>query len=311
MAFLAGFGAYVPQRVVTNADVAQLVDADPQWIREVSGIDERRWAAPEETVVDMGVAAARECLVETQTKASELAMIIVSCGSTPRRFPGPAAQIAKALELDSTPAIDLPLASAGSLFGLALAAQVPGPTLVIATEKMSTTVLTEPRDKNTAILFGDGAGACLVRSDRGRFRVIDSLLQTDGSYAGDLQLPLAGNLQMNGRSVIMQASRKLPRVITDVLAKHAVTPADVRSFVLHQANQNLIAKVAQSAGAPLDRFYSNIHRYGNTSSASMLIAATEWSREFQLRQGEKVCFAAFGAGFHWGSLLAEATETSR
>lgn len=306
MAFLSAFGAYVPDRVVTNVQVAELVGCEAEWIRDVSGIEERRWAAEGETVVTMGAAAAQDCLSRAGLEASALDLIIVSCGSTPRRFPGPAAEIAKALGLDSTPAIDLPLASAGSLFGLAMAARMPGRTLVIGTEKMSTAVLDPTPDKNTTILFGDGAGACLVSPEAGRLRVIDSLIETDGSFTPDLQLGLNGTLQMNGRSVILQATRKVPRAILGVLSRNSVAPADVSTFVMHQANLNLLERLAKGVGVPAGRFFANIARYGNTSSASLLIAAAEWLHDTQVDAGQKICFAAFGAGFHWGAILAEA-----
>lgn len=306
MAFLAAFGAALPSRIVSNREVADLVGCDADWIREVSGIEERRWAAPEESVVSLGVDAARRCLASAGIQPSELNCLFVSSGTSPRRFPGPAAAIARELGLDSTPAIDLPLASAGGLFGLALASRLPGYTLVVAAEKMSEAVLHPQPDKNTAILFGDGAGACLVAENAGPLRIVDSLLCTDGSFTADLQLPLDGSLLMNGRTVILQATRKLPRVILDLLARNGVAPRDVAQFILHQANLNLVQRVATAVGAPLDRFYCNIARYGNTSSASVLIAAAEWFTEARLESGQRVCFAVFGAGFHWGSLLAEA-----
>lgn len=306
MAFLAAFGAALPTRIVPNREVAELVGCEPDWIREVSGIQERRWASEQETVVSLGVAAARDCLANAGIQPAELGCLFVSSGTSPRRFPGPAAAIARELGLDATPAIDLPMASAGSLFGMALASRLPGYTLVVAAEKMSEAVLHPQPDKNTSILFGDGAGACLVAEHAGPLRIVDSLLCTDGSFAGDLQLPLDGALVMNGRTVILQATRKLPRVILDLLARNGVASAEVAQFVVHQANLNLLQRVATTVGASLDRFYCNIARYGNTSSASVLIAAAEWFAEARLEPGQRVCFAVFGAGFHWGSLLAEA-----
>jgi 3-oxoacyl-[acyl-carrier-protein] synthase-3 len=166
---------------------------------------------------------------------------------------------------------------------------------------MSPVVDKDPMEKDTGILFGDGAGAVLVRPDEGRARVVDALLASDGNFANELKLDAQG-LYMNGRAVILQASRKIPRVILDLLARNQVPPGAIDAFVMHQANQNLIDKVAQTVGVPSARFFSNIARYGNTSSASMLIAAAEWDG---FRPGAKVVFAGFGAGFHWGAVLAE------
>ena len=134
--------------------------------------------------------------------------------------------------------------------------------------------------------------------------MIDSCLHSDGSFAGDLKLNLTGTLVMNGRVVIVQAFRKLSQVIDEVLAKNQRQPAEAQVFLLHQANQNLIVRVAEALKVSPDRFYSNIDRYGNTSSASMLIAAAEWSERAGFEPQKPVVFAGFGAGFHWGSVLA-------
>jgi 3-oxoacyl-[acyl-carrier-protein] synthase-3 len=218
--------------------------------------------------------------------------------------------VGKELGIAGVPCLDVPLASAGSLFGLSLASrltEVYGRILVVAAEKMSAIAKQEPLDKNIAILFGDGAGACLVANDSGPLRIIDSLLRSDGSYAEDLRLDASGRLAMNGLSVIMQASRKIPSVIQELLKKQGTAAADVAAFLMHQANQNLIDRVAKALGVPSNRFYSNIVRLGNTSSASMLIAATEYFEQNKLEPHEKIVFAGFGAGFHWGAALVEST----
>jgi 3-oxoacyl-[acyl-carrier-protein] synthase-3 len=154
-------------------------------------------------------------------------------------------------------------------------------------------------------LFGDGAGACLITPDAGSAHVVDWVLSSDGAFAEDLRLDFDAPLAMNGRSVILQASRKVPRAIADVLARNSLAAGDVEVFLMHQANQNLLTRVSQAAGVPQSRFFSNIARYGNTSSASMLIAADEWTQEHGFGLGKKAVFTAFGAGFHWGALLAE------
>ena len=180
-----------------------------------------------------------------------------------------------------------------------------GNVLVVATERMSTPALADPVNSDVAILFGDGAGACLIGPNGGALEIVDSVLHSDGTWAKDLRLELDGPVQMNGRAVIMQASRKVPGVILEVLEHNGLMPSGVRFFLLHQANQNLMDRVAKTLGVPVDRFPSNIRRYGNTSSASVLIAASEWIETADLRPGDPVCFAAFGAGFHWGALLAK------
>jgi len=307
VAAIQGFGAYLPSRVVTNAELAARLNCEAGWILDVSGIEERRYAAPEESVASMGVAAAEQCLERSGIKAAHVGMILVSSGSSERRFPGPASRIAHALGMHGVPAIDLPIASAGSLFGMALASSLSathGNILVIASEKMSPIAMREPMERGVAPLFGDGAGACLIGSEDGLVKVIDSALHSDGSFAEDLRLGFDAPLEMNGRSVILQASRKIPSAICELLERNGRPASSVKVFLMHQANQNLMDRVARALEVDAACFYSNIRRYGNTSSASMLIAASEWWQDPGPRAGDLICFAAFGAGFHWGALLA-------
>jgi 3-oxoacyl-[acyl-carrier-protein] synthase-3 len=307
VAAIRGFGAYLPSRVVTNAELAARLDCDAGWITDVSGIEERRYSNPEESVASMGLAAAEQCLDHAGVKASDVGMILVSSGSSERRFPGPASVMAHALSTDGVPAIDLPIASAGSLFGMALAASlsaIHGNILVIASEKMSAIVSRPPLERGVAPLFGDGAGACLIGPEDGPVKIIDSVLHSDGTFAEDLRLSFDSPLEMNGRSVILQASRKIPSAAAELLERNQKSAASVKVFLTHQANQNLMDRVARALDVDAARFYSNIRGYGNTSSASMLIAAAEWWSDPGPRPGDLICFAAFGAGFHWGALLA-------
>jgi 3-oxoacyl-[acyl-carrier-protein] synthase-3 len=179
---------------------------------------------------------------------------------------------------------------------------------------MSAPALSEPLERNVAILFGDGAGACLVSNSAaapetpaGNLEIVDAALHSDGTYAGDLHLEFSGSVMMNGRTVILQAARRIPAAIVEVLERQNVDRMNVRTFILHQANSNLTARVAKVLGVPLERFFSDIQSYGNTSSASLLIAASEWQEQNPLNtlnKGDWICFGVFGAGFHWGALLA-------
>ena len=307
-AFLHGFGLHLPERVVSNAELAERLGCTTEWIEKVSGIRERRWAAPETMVADMGVAAAEDCLRKAGVAASTLGMLIVASGSGARGFPGPAAEVAARLGMDSAPALDVPMASAGSLFGLALAmrlAETQGDVLVVATEKMSAVIESDP---NTAILFGDGAGAALVSARPGRLRLLDAVLHTDGQYRADLAFEGTGPLRMNGLTVILQAARKIPSSITEVLDRQNISAPQVAVFLLHQANLNLLTRVAKSLGVGPEKVFANVQRYGNTSSASMLIAASEWS-ETNPEPGP-IVFSAFGAGFHWGAIVALSEEAA-
>jgi 3-oxoacyl-[acyl-carrier-protein] synthase III len=307
MAFVREFGSWLPERVVTSEEAGAWVGSESSWVVNVSGIEERRFACDEDSVADLAARAGVDCLRRAGMEATELGMVMVASGSAERAFPGPASVAANILGASGIPALDVPMASAGSLFGLSMASRLAekvGPILVIGAEKMSRIVAREPRERGVAVLFGDGAGACLVTPDRGKAEILDSVLGSDGTFAEDLTLEDGAPIRMNGRSVILQASRKIPAAIRAVLEKYSIAPADVLSFLMHQANQNLIDKVANTLGVPSAKFFSNIRRYGNTSSASMLIAAAEWSREQGFQPGAPVVFAAFGAGFHWGAVLA-------
>jgi 3-oxoacyl-[acyl-carrier-protein] synthase-3 len=309
-AYLHGFGAHLPERVVTNAELAARVGLTAERIESASGIRERRWASAETSVADLAVAAAEDCLRRARVDVGSVGMLIVASGSAARGFPGPAAEVAARLCLGSAPALDLPIASAGGLFGLALSmslAETCGDVLVVAAEKMSAVIEPlpgndAPLDPNTAILFGDGAGAALVSAQPGRWRLLDAVLHSDGQFRGDLRWDGVGPLVMNGLTVILHASRKLPSVIEEVLKRQNLKAADVGVFLLHQANLNLLTRVAKALGVPMDKIPSHVERYGNTSSASMLIEAAEWSAA---NPGPgPVVFAAFGAGLHWGAVVA-------
>ena len=306
MAFLRGFGAWLPPRRVSNEELAPLLDVTPEWIVEVSGIEERRYAAETDSVSGIGLLAAQDCLEKAGVTAAELGMILVASGSSERFCPGPASQIAAGLGLASTPALDIPVSSAGSLIGLSLAAQLAstaGRVLVVGTEIMSRRISRTPEGKNTAILFGDGAGAALVDAKSGFARIADACMYTDGASA-EILLVQDGEFRMDGSAVILHASRKMPRAINELLLRNRIAALDVEAFLLHQANLNLIHRVAGALKTPRARFFTNIGRYGNTSSASLLIAADEWRDGHSGELAGPLVFSAFGSGLNWGALLA-------
>ncbi len=332
-AYLLAFGAHLPQRVVSNAELAARLNSGAssctaEWIESVSGIRERRWAEDDLTVADLAVAAAEDCLKragvvpladargsetrilnrdrEGAAGGARVGLLILASGSAPPGFPGPAAEVAARLGLESTPVLDLPIASAGSLFGMALASRLAdslGDILVVAAEKMSAVIQAHPLDQNTAILFGDGAGAVLIGDRPGpnkeTRRILHSVLHTNGELRQELSFDWKSPLKMNGLGVIRHASAKIPSAIREVLEHESIAAADVSAFVVHQANQNLLVRVAKALAVPAERMFSNIARYGNTSSASLLIAGAECDPP-----PGPVVFAAFGAGFHWGALVA-------
>jgi 3-oxoacyl-[acyl-carrier-protein] synthase III len=304
MAYLRAFGHHLPDIVVTNDALEARTGRKSSSMQKTSGIRERRYAPEGTTVADLGLTAAKACLENAALTPADIGLILFSSGSSERAFPGPASVLAAKLGLTATPAIDIPVASAGSLIALAFAADLApryGNILIVASEIMSRRI--SDADPDTAILFGDGAGACLITTDHGFAKIADVSLSTNGNFANALQLPHGGTIEMKGLSVILQASRKIPRSIEDLLTKNGLTPHDVGVYLMHQANLNLIRKVADALAVPEQSFFCNIDRYGNTSSASLFIAASEWHAA-NPTPSKPIIFAAFGAGFNWGSILA-------
>ncbi len=309
MALVRGFGKYLPAREVGNEEMGRLLGVEPAWIAEMSGIETRRFAAGDESVAAMAAAAGRAALEACGLGAVDIGVILVASGTSERRFPGPASEVQTLLGATGAIAIDVPMASAGALFALATAALWTAKVervLVIAAEKMSVAALTEPREAGTAMLFGDGAGACVIDRNTGLAEIVDWELGTDGTAAGELRLEFNAPVHMNGRVVIMHAARKVPAAIRTVLERNQVAPTEIEVFLMHQANANLLNKIASTIGVAPQKFFSNIASYGNTSSASMLIAASEWPGPWR----GNIMFAAFGAGFQWGAMLLRGVENA-
>ncbi len=306
MAHLAGLGHALPERVVPSSELAPLLGVTEEWIVGACGIRERRWLSGDETAASLAGRAGRAALAGAGLSPERLGAIVVGTGSAPRSFPGVSADLQRDLGTPGIPAFDIPLASVGGLFALALAVDLcprTGPVLAAGAEEMSRVLLRAPLAKETAILFGDGAGACVVAPGSGAIDVVDVRLGSDGTFADALSLAPGGPLVMDGRTVILQASRKLPGAIRSVLEPQGLSPADVDVFVLHQANLNLLKGVARSLGVGEEKLYLNVERLGNTSAASVLVALSEAAAAGRLQPGSRIVAAAFGAGFSWGATL--------
>jgi 3-oxoacyl-[acyl-carrier-protein] synthase-3 len=313
MSFIRAFGSYLPSRVVKNEEIGWFIGRTPEWIVGVSGIEQRRFAAEYEDVSVLATHAGEACLQNARTAAKDIGLLIVTSGTGTRSFPGPAATVAEKLGLVRAAAIDLPMASAGSVFAMAIARDLApryGTVLVIGAEKMSSVALRQPINRSTAALFGDGAGACLISAKDGFLEIVDSSLHTDGSGSEDLRLAFAAPLEMRGRSVIRNAGKKLPAAIREVLHHSDLHPKEVDAYMVHQANQHVVEGVARALGVEKDAFPLNIREYGNTSSASMLIVADEYFRDRAIKSGRYFVFGAFGAGYHWGAVLARSKKSS-
>ena len=303
MAAILGFGAYLPERVVTHEELAAQLGVEADWILQACGIRERRYAAADETVVDMAEQAARACLERTGLDPSKLGGLLVGTGTPHRQFPGVSASLQQRLGFQGL-ALDIHLASCGGLIALTLAAELCprlGPVLVVASEKMSEIVQRHPA-KETTILFGDGAGACIVSPGQGLLEIQDWVASSDGTFADDLCLEPGGPLVMHGRQVIMQANRKLAGSVKGLLERTGTQAQEIGLFLFHQANLNLLKQVAKVLGIPEDRVFVNLETRGNTSAASVLIAASEAQEQGRFRPGETGIMAAFGSGFTYGAL---------
>lgn len=318
---IAGLGRYVPQRVVTNAELERLVDTTDEWITVRTGIKERRVAAPEEATSDLAVHAAREALEQAGVHPSELDLVLVGTASPDMIFPATACLVQERLGAKRAGAADVSAACSSFVYGLALAhAQVVAGlaerVLVIGSDTLSR--ITNWKDRSTCVLFGDSAGAAVVVPSDGQRGILSFWLGADGGGGPLLTLPAGGSrlpasyetvergqhyIHMNGREVFKFASRIIPRAIEEVCERAGVSVAEVDLFVPHQANVRIIQSAAERLGQPMEKFYVNVERYGNTSSASVPVALYEAVAEGRVRDGDLVALVAFGGGLTWASCL--------
>jgi len=317
---ILGTGAYAPDKVLTNADLEKIVETSDAWITERTGIKERRIAAPGEVTSDMAVKAAIRALEMARTRADELDLIIVGTISADMPMPSCAVMVQAKLGAKKAFAFDLSAACAGSLYGLSIADQYirtgsARRVLVIGAELLSR--LTDWSDRNSCVLFGDAAGAMVLGpSDDPTRGILGIHLHSDGEAASLLTIAGGGSLHpqspevlekgmskiaMNGREVYKYAVRALPEAVLEALSAQGLTPADVTHLIGHQANLRIIESVCHRLGLPLEKCWVNIHRYGNTSSASLPTTLDEANRAGRLRQGDVIAMMAIGAGMAWGA----------
>ena len=319
---ILGTGAYVPARVLTNADLEAVVDTSDAWIRERTGIRERRIAADGEVTSDMAVVAAKRALEMAETTAHDLDLIIVATISPDMPMPSCAATIQAKLGADRAFAFDISAACAGSLYGLAIADQFirtgsARRILVVGAELLSR--LVDWTDRNTCILFGDAAGALVVGPSADPQRgLLSAHLHTDGTMAQSLCIPGGGSqhpqspdvldrkldkIAMNGRDVYKFAVRVLPEALVEAFAAQGLVAGDIDHVVSHQANIRIVESVLDRVGIPMERCWLNLDRYGNTSSASLPISLDEANRAGRLKAGDLIAMMAIGAGMAWGSAI--------
>jgi 3-oxoacyl-[acyl-carrier-protein] synthase-3 len=318
---LRGTGSYTPKRVVTNDEFAKTLDTSDQWIRERTGIRERRISSKEETNACMGKAAAEAVLAVNGMTPLDLDAIIYATASPDRLLPSAACDLQAILGAKNAAAFDVGAACAGFVYSLnvadgLIASEQAERVLVVAAEKL--TSIMDWSDRSTAVLFGDGAGATLVTRSEGKRGILSSYMKSDGTLAELLYRPGGGAthppsaemiadhsyfIHMAGREVFKSAVLSMADACDQALQRAGLTAADVDLLIPHQANIRIIEATAKHAGIPMDRVYVNVDRFGNTSAASIGIALDEAVRTGRLTPGMTVMFVAFGAGLTWASML--------
>lgn len=324
---ICGTGAYAPPNRMTNHEIAKFVDTTDCWIRERTGIGERR-IAKEETTTTMAVEAARRALEDAGMSAEELDAVIVSTISPDVILPSVACEVQKELGAENAFGFDVNAACTGYLVAYHIAASfietgACRKVLVIGSECLSKVV--NWRDRSTCILFGDGAGATVLQADPSEgHRTYATVTHSDGNRGAALTMKNRFDtcnlqkemrslkvldeqhyLQMDGQAVFKFAVKQVPEVIDEVLEKNKLQKEDIDWYVLHQANRRIVEAVAKRLGEPLDKFPMNMQEYGNTSSASIPILLNEMKQEGKLKKGQKLVMAGFGAGLTWGATIVE------
>ena len=322
-ASIVSTGMYVPSRVLTNSELEKMVETTDEWIMSRTGIRERRIAADDEFTSDMGAKAAQQALELGGVDAQEIDLIIVATCTSDTVFPSTACYIQSKIGAMRAAAFDVQAACSGFLYALVtadqfIAAGVYKTVMVVGAEKLSSIV--NWQDRNTCVLFGDGAGAVILRHREGGRGLLSYDLGADGSQTNILSVPASGcrmpitpevldqrlnYLQMSGKEVFKYAVTAMNRSTEICLEKAGVKPEQIRWFVPHQANFRILDAVAQRMNVGMEHFVMNLDRYGNTSAACMPIALHETVTAGKLDRGDLVLMVSFGGGLTWASVILE------
>jgi len=324
-AHITGWGMAAPETVLTNEDLSKIVDTNDQWIRERTGIHERRIAKDGQTTSSLGVEAALEALKVANVRPTDLDLIICSTSTPDYIFPATACMIQDQIGATRAGAFDLLAACSGFIYATNMAAQAirsgsVRSALVVGAETLSRFV--NWKDRNTCILFGDGAGAFVLQASEIPGGVYSAVMHSDGSGGDLLTLPGGGSvhpateatvhegkhfIEMDGKEVFRFATRVMAQATTEALEAAGLTLDQIQWIVPHQANIRIIEAAARGLKQPMDRFIVNLERYGNTSTASIPIATVEAVQKGKIKNGDKLVMVGFGAGLTWGALTAEWT----
>lgn len=315
---IVGTGAYVPEQIATNDDLARIVETNDEWIRSRTGIGERRIATTE-TNSYMAAQAAKQALDQAGIAPEDVDLILLATSSPDYCFPNGACEIQEQIGAVNAAGYDISAACTGFVFALNTAhafiqAGIYRTALVIGSDVLSK--LLDWTDRGTCVLFGDGAGAVVVQAaDRG---VIGVKMHSDGTKGGVLtcgartngnfllgKKPELGYMTMDGQEVFKFAVKKVPEIIKELLEENRTSLEEIRYFVLHQANYRIIESVAKRLKADISKFPANMERYGNTSGGSIPLLLDEMNRKGMLAPGDKIVLSGFGAGLTWGATLVE------
>jgi 3-oxoacyl-[acyl-carrier-protein] synthase-3 len=326
---ITGTGMYVPDRVVTNDDLAKRMDTNDEWIRQRTGIVERRWVEEGEGPVDLAENASRQALAAAGLEPEDIDCILLGTLSPQADFPGTAFFLQEALGLEDTPCMDVRAQCSGFLFALQLAdglvcSQKYRRVLVVGCEVHSTGIDISTRGRDVSVIFGDGAGAVVVEAnadDADPSEILELRLHAQGKHARRLWVEAPGSgltparlthemiddarifPHMDGRFVFKHAVTRMPEVMLETLDAASVKLADVDLFLFHQANLRINEFVAQKLEIPPEKVFNNIERYGNCSAGSIPMLLAEAERTGRLERGQLVSTTGFGSGFSWASAL--------
>jgi len=314
---ITGTGSYLPEKILTNHDLEKMVDTSDEWIRDRTGIEERHVAADDEFTVDLAEHAARRALEAAGKKASDIDLIIVATTTPDRVFPSTACLLQQRLDIHGCAAFDVQAVCTGFVYALGIADRFfrAGTTkcaLIVGAETLSRIV--DWTDRDTCVLFGDGAGAVVLEASE-EPGVMSSHLHADGSYESLLTVNYGvstkssqllegnGGITMKGNEVFKMAVNTLGRIVDETLAANQLKKSDVDWLVPHQANMRIINATAKKLGLSTDHVVITVNKHGNTSAASVPLALDVAVRDGRIKRGDTILLEAFGGGFTWGSAL--------
>jgi 3-oxoacyl-[acyl-carrier-protein] synthase III len=320
---IIGTGSYLPEKILTNEDLSKMVDTSDEWITTRTGIKERRIAAKDEHTSDMGAKAALNAMEQAKISPDEIDLILVATATPDMLFPATACFVQKKIGATKAACLDISAACAGFLFGVQIAHQfitshTYDTVLVIGAEKL--TSITNWTDRNTCVLFGDGAGAAILKHRGSAHGVISTHIGSDGEYSDILFMPGGGSrcpitrenadmnlatIHMTGKEVYKQAVTAMLSASQKALAQAGLTIDDIACVIPHQANLRIIEAIATRLKIPLEKFYVNLDKYGNTSAAAVAIALDEANRSGRIKSGDYILMVVFGGGLTWASTVIE------